>query len=65
MARALFLLAGVIMLVMAYVSYVFEIDLWFTRVRPFTILTVPFAGIGAIVLVYGLIAGRKIKAVKK
>jgi len=61
MAKALFLLAGVIMFVMAYVSHVYEIDLWLTTVRPFTILTMPFAGIGALITVYGLIAKREIK----
>jgi len=60
--KPFFLLAGVVMFVMAYVCYVFEINLLFgvIRSRPFTIFTVPFAGIGALICVYGLLVpGRK------
>lgn len=64
-ARALFLLAGVIMFVMAYVSHVFVLDLWITKTKPFTIFTYPFILFGAMISCYGLVAGRKIKGGKK
>ncbi len=59
MAKALFLLAGVIMFVMAYVSHVYEIGIWFVKTRPFTIFTYPFALIGALIFCYGLLVRKK------
>lgn len=65
MARAFYILAGLILFVMAYFSYTFSFEVLFWETRPFTILAIPLAFVGTLLIVYALIAGRKIRGGKK